>query len=1259
MLRAPGGCQARGARRGGGVKRIADHGLRATFIALLALACATGARAESDRLRLPELVLTRVPAAATEHVTEHGFAALTWRPDGAEVVRYDPATGALRILSARLASATDPIVAFDGRHVLFAGKRSVDESWQIWRVDLDGGDLTQITREAGAALEPCVVGTLFHLDDAVPVERLVYVGRTGADGEPQVWACNLDGSSVERLTWLPGASVAPEVLPSGDLVFASWLPADLNPTMPVGSLLMTMAIDGADLRGYSGGARSSGFVRDLRAGADRRLYWIASDPAEPLGGGALWRLERRRPSRSSKVLAVASDGWYRAPAPLTDGRLLASFRPRGAASTYRIVTVDPTTGTRGAELCADRRFHYLDARELAPRTPVHGRASVVDNRKETGVFYCVSAHISDRFAAAELAAAHRVRVVEAVPLSGRADAAAAARRAFPLGTATGTAATATIARVLGSALVERDGSFHVEVPARTPVAFQLLDEHGRSVTPGHDWVSVMPREWRGCIGCHEGPERTPPNVVPAAVAKPASVLTPPAAERPATDFVRDIAPLMVRTCARAGCHERDAHPPSLAVGEPSSDADLLARYTLLVAPCPDGRRFVVPGSARTSSALAHALEISTTAPDTAAAPTASELETLAEWIDLGAPFDTGMIGGRREAGAEKDGISRESKEGSREKAEAGFRVPVPGPRDVRRGRGQAQSLRGHNVLASLLVQGGRREPSKQAPRVGSRERVGSEPRTSVPGSRSSLPQFVDVTRAAGINWQHSIADDDLHTIVASSGSGCAFLDYDSDGWLDIYLVNGRYLKELSPPRMRSLDGTLRNALYRNNGNGTFTDVTGKAGVGGNGFGMAVLAADFDNDGDADIFLTSYHGNTLYRNNGDDTFADVTAKAGLVSSRFNTGCTFLDVDRDGWLDLFVGGYLVFDPDYRGFYAADGFPGPLSYRAEQSSLYRNHGDGTFEDVSGKAGLLAAGGRAMGAAASDLDGDGHVDIFVANDAMENYLYRNRGDGTFVNVALAAGTAFGQNGETTSAMGPELGDFDNDGRVDVLVPNIRYGSVYRNLGGGRFEEQSARLGLATVLGQYTGWSGNLFDFDADGWLDILIANGNAHHLEPEEVVLVRNLGGTRFVDVARQCGANLQEKYVGRGSAVGDFDNDGDLDVLILNLNARPRLLRNDGGNRAHWLSIHTVGTVSNHDGIGARITVHAGGQTQIREVRSSAGYLSQGDPRVYFGLGAAALVDQLEIRWPSGRLQVLERVKADQVLTVTEPKTTEAAK
>ncbi len=519
-------------------------------------------------------------------------------------------------------------------------------------------------------------------------------------------------------------------------------------------------------------------------------------------------------------------------------------------------------------------------------------------------------------------------------------------------------------------------------------------------------------------------------------------------------------------------------------------------------------------------------------------------------------------------------------------------------------------------------------------------------------SEPTFPILTDVTEKAGIHFQHSFGDDQMSNIIEATGAGCVFFDYDGDGDIDIYLVNGAYIKDLSHVKGRHNEGKLMNALYRNNGDGSYTDVTQESGTGDKGFGMAAVAADYDNDGDADLWVTNWGPNVFYRNNGDGTFTNYTKEAGLENDLWGIGSTFLDYDKDGYLDLYVGNYLEYDPNYNYYYAPDHFPGPLSYHGQPDILYHNKGDGTFEDVTKQAGVYNPEGRAMGISSCDIDNDGDMDIFVANDAMENYLYQNNGDGTFTDIALETATGFGQNGEATSAMGPEFGDFDLDGYMDLMVPDMGYGCLYRNTGQGYFEEMSAQMGLAAACGQYTSWSGNFFDYDNDGYLDILIVNGDPHKVKPEEDILLWNDQGRRFVDISAQCGSDFQIDFVGRGSAVGDYDDDGDLDILILNVNDRCRLMRNDGGNKNNWLKIHTIGTVSNRDAIGARIRLTVGGITQIRDITSSSGYLSQSDYRAHFGLGQNTNVEKLEIRWPNGTVQILENIDANQVLTITEP-------
>ncbi len=517
----------------------------------------------------------------------------------------------------------------------------------------------------------------------------------------------------------------------------------------------------------------------------------------------------------------------------------------------------------------------------------------------------------------------------------------------------------------------------------------------------------------------------------------------------------------------------------------------------------------------------------------------------------------------------------------------------------------------------------------------------------------NLPIFVDATKQAGINFVHSFGDKHLSSILEATGAGCAFIDYDLDGDLDIYAVNGSYLPGINDPYPKGKDPKkeLYNHLYRNNGDGTFTDVTHEAGVGDTGYGMGAVVADYNNDGAPDIYVTNYGANVLYRNNGDGTFTDVTTEAGVGDTLWAVHAVFFDYDNDGYLDLYVGNYLQFDPEYRYYFAPDAFPGPLDYTGQPDVLYHNNGDGTFVDVTKKAGVYNPEGRAMSVTAADYDNDGDMDIFVANDAMENYLYRNDG-GVFTNVALELGVALSEFGEATSSMGPTFEDIDNDGDLDLFIPDMGYCCLYRN-DGNEFEDVTAAAGISEVCGQYTSWAGAVFDYDNDGYRDIFISNGDAHHLYTEEDLLFRNNGDGTFEDVSLKSGSYFTKaEYIGRGAAFGDYDNDGDVDIFVINMNGPAILLRNDGGNRNHWLTIRTVGTKSNRDGIGARIQIVAGDLKQIAEVKTGAGYLSANDSRVHFGLGKHIKVDLLKIRWPSGTIQTLKNVKADQILTVTEP-------
>ncbi len=522
--------------------------------------------------------------------------------------------------------------------------------------------------------------------------------------------------------------------------------------------------------------------------------------------------------------------------------------------------------------------------------------------------------------------------------------------------------------------------------------------------------------------------------------------------------------------------------------------------------------------------------------------------------------------------------------------------------------------------------------------------------------KPTLPVFTDVTKQAGISFKHCLGDDEISNIVEATGSGCAFLDFDGDGWMDIYAVNGRYLEGISDPDSRYKNVRTTSRLYRNKGDGTFEDVTEKAGVGAFGYGMGVAVGDYDNDGHPDIYVTNFGKNILYHNNGNGTFTDVTAKAGVACGQWSVGAIWIDYDKDGYLDLFVGNYLEFDNKYRLFYEADVYPGPLAYPGQLSVLYHNNHDGTFTDVSAKAGINKKG-RAMGVLSADYDDDGWPDIFVANDAMQNYMYHNNGNGTFTEVGIECGTAFGQHGNAVSSMGGDFADFDGDGKLDLMVPAMNYIGIFRNLGRGLFEEISVPTGVARVSAQFWSWGGDFMDFDNDGWPDLLIANGDGHRLsEKQEQLLMRNVAGPSgqrvFVDVSRSVGPYFDTRSVARGLATGDFDNDGDLDFFVLNIDQPSVLLRNDGGNRNNWITLQLIGTKSNRDGIGAKVTVRSGDFIQVAEKMSASSYLSQNDPRLHFGLGQRTMVDEVTIQWPSGRTQKLKEVKANQFLKVIEP-------
>jgi len=514
--------------------------------------------------------------------------------------------------------------------------------------------------------------------------------------------------------------------------------------------------------------------------------------------------------------------------------------------------------------------------------------------------------------------------------------------------------------------------------------------------------------------------------------------------------------------------------------------------------------------------------------------------------------------------------------------------------------------------------------------------------------QSELPVYTDITKESGITFKHSYGDHHLDNIVEGTGAGVCIFDYDNDGLLDIYFVTGAWTKGVSDNEGRDLRGKLSNRLYKNLGNNRFVDVTEKAGVGGKGiFSSGCSAADYDNDGFVDLYVLNYSENILYHNNGDGTFTDVTAKSGLGDKHWSLSAVSLDYNNDGWLDVYVCNYLEYDEGKFGdFYAADGYPGPLAYNGQPDVLYRNNGDGTFTDVTKKAGLWQPDGRGMSASAADFNNDGFLDIWVANDAMETHYFENTGKGTFVEKALQMNVAYGENGQGVSSMGPFSGDVNRDGLLDVFVPNLNYCILFINTGKKGFMDRTAQAGLSQVMGQYAGWAGILLDYDNDGWLDIFTTHGDAHHEYVQEDTLMRNKGDGTFEDVSRRSGQYFFEKYVGRGAAWGDLDNDGDIDLVIININDYPRILRNDGGNRNHWLTIEPVlkFPTGSRLAIGARVTVTSGSLKQIEDVNPVRGFLSQGDGRVHFGLAKEDCAD-VEIRWPDGTVQQFPKLKANQ--------------
>jgi len=539
---------------------------------------------------------------------------------------------------------------------------------------------------------------------------------------------------------------------------------------------------------------------------------------------------------------------------------------------------------------------------------------------------------------------------------------------------------------------------------------------------------------------------------------------------------------------------------------------------------------------------------------------------------------------------------------------------------------------------------------------------------AVPSSGATPGLFVDITQKSGVNFSYQASHTSKKYLIETMGAGVALFDYDNDGRLDIFLVNGAPLDDPTPLGTipKKSGAKFWNRLYHQKADGTFEDVTQKAGLQGEGYGMGVAVGDYDNDGYEDLYVTGFGGNHLYHNNGNGTFTDVTAKAGVGGSGWSTSAAWVDLDGDGYLDLVVLRYLDWDfadvwcGEHREGYRA--YCHPENFKAVPPLVYHNNGDGTFSEVAAKLGL-AKPAKGLGVAFEDYDKDGHLDLFFANDSMLEYLYHNKGDGTFEEVGLTAAVAADADGRTYAGMGVDFADYKNTGWPSLLVTDLanqRY-SLYENNRDGSFNYVSQETGIGKMTLLHSGWGVRFFDYDNDGWKDLMIAQG--HDLDTieltaptlryrEPLLLAHNDRGKGFADVSNESGEVFQQNWVGRGLAIGDLDNDGRLDAVVTTNDGPAYVLHNEIQTSNHWLLLKLVGHKSNRDAIGAQIKVVTGDGSQYAMVTTAGSYLSSGDKRVHFGLGKQAQVSTIEIRWPSGIIQALKDVRADQILQIDEP-------
>jgi hypothetical protein len=518
-------------------------------------------------------------------------------------------------------------------------------------------------------------------------------------------------------------------------------------------------------------------------------------------------------------------------------------------------------------------------------------------------------------------------------------------------------------------------------------------------------------------------------------------------------------------------------------------------------------------------------------------------------------------------------------------------------------------------------------------------------------------RFVDVGESARIDFRYNFGDFAYDNILESSGSGVTVLDYDGDGDMDLYMLNGTYLEDISDPKGRVFKNT-PNRLYRNNGDGSFSEVAKQAGVDDQHWSMAAAPMDYDADGDTDILLLNYGPNRFYRNNGNGTFTDIATEIGLQGpkelngfTKWSVGAAFWDYDDDGDADVMVGNFLAFDPYYLSPTTPHLMPHPGEYEGQPSLLYRQDKGGTFTDVTESMGMKFPESKCMGLTVFDYDDDGDLDLFQGNDHQENFLFRKEADGTFTQVGETSGLSVNDQGLPTGSMHGSIGDFDGDGLVDLLVVDLRHGALYRNLGRGLFEDVTAVSGVKGAFHGKGAWAAAFFDYDNDGDIDIFSANGMADLLVDQFPLLLENDGAGRFRDVGAERSEYFQQKRSGRGAAVWDYDNDGDLDIVVshIDLKATPALLRNDGGNQHHWLGISLIGANGPASAVGAKLTLTSDGCTQVRVNQWATSYLSYHDPRVHFGLGDSTQIDHLKVRWPNGQTEFFQDLEADRYVTL----------